>query len=109
MAIPSAARQCVRLFARNLILHLWVSRQLTVWSMRSALNLASFAPTAGTERNNLMKAVKLILVGIAFILFGGVCLAVNEVLDISEMFEMFAVFSPFVGIFLAVLGAFLND
>ena len=56
-----------------------------------------------------MNAVKLILLGIAFILFGGVCLVVNEVLNISEIFEMFAVFSPFVGIFLAVLGVFLND
>jgi len=56
-----------------------------------------------------MRSVKLILLGIAFILFGGVCLAVNEVLGISELFELFAVFSPFVGIILAVFGVFLND
>ena len=56
-----------------------------------------------------MKSVKLILLGIAFILFGGVCLAVNEILDISEIFEMFAVFSPFVGLLLAVIGVFTDN
>lgn len=56
-----------------------------------------------------MRGIKLILLGITFILFGGVCLAVNEILDISEIFEMFAVFSPFVGIALSVIGTFMKD
>ena len=56
-----------------------------------------------------MKGIKIILLGISFILFGGVCLAVNEILGISEMFEMLSVFSPFVGILLAVIGIFIDD
>ena len=56
-----------------------------------------------------MNSLKVVILGIAFILFGGVCLAVNEIIGIGEIFEVISVFSPFVGIALAIIGTLMKD
>lgn len=56
-----------------------------------------------------MKSTNVVLLGIAIILFGGVCLAVNAVMEIGEFFEVLSIFSPFVGLAIAFIGAFSKD
>ncbi len=56
-----------------------------------------------------MNSLKVVILGIAFIIFGGVCLAVNEIIGIGEFFEVISVFSPFAGIALSIIGTFMRD
>ena len=52
LAILSVARRCARRSVKSLALLLWVSRPLKVLSMPLVLTDVSFAPIAGTAKNN---------------------------------------------------------
>lgn len=56
-----------------------------------------------------MKSKNIVLFGIALILFGSSCLAVNEALDIGVVYEVLSVFSPIVGIIVSLLGVIKKD
>lgn len=57
-----------------------------------------------------MKSVKLILLGIAIILFGAACLGLEAlVFDDDGIFEILGVISPFVGLGVSVFGALKKD
>ncbi len=56
-----------------------------------------------------MNSVKLILLGIALILFGGVSAFINSMYDIGEVVEIISVFTPFLGIILSIIGATQKD
>lgn len=56
-----------------------------------------------------MKSTNQILLGIAVILFGGACLAVNTIMDIGVFMEALSLFCPFVGLAISILGAIKRD
>jgi len=56
-----------------------------------------------------MNSTKLILFGIALILFGGVSAFINSMYDIGELVEVVSVFTPFLGIILAAIGSFTKE
>lgn len=53
-----------------------------------------------------MKSTNIVMLGIAFILFGVACTYTNEVYGIGEPLEMMGIISPFLGIITAIIGAF---
>ena len=56
-----------------------------------------------------MQSIKIILLGIVLILFGGVSAIINSILDIGELVEVISVFAPLTGIILSIIGAFRKD
>jgi len=56
-----------------------------------------------------MRTLKIVLLGIALILFGALCLGAYELCGAPDFFEMLGYSCPIVGIIIAAVGAFVND
>ena len=68
-----------------------------------------FVERAGQRRCYILKQVKIMLLGIAFILFGIACRTMIIGRNYPNLIELFGIFLPFVGLVLVLIGFFLKE